>query len=654
METINQEENQNTQIEEEKRARRSSVSSNSSASDDSSDRSSDKDQKENAPPKRGPSSSKSAHKNSKSKSASKEKQRSLSRSASPDGSDSNRRERAKKYRNDEKFESKSHQQYRGGYQKPRDRDSRSRSRSPSDRRFGHDKKKTIIFKPTLEGHLYSFRQFMEAQKFEIDPSKAEKIYQKYKAEYEDKQNQIFFAEHRNDEWFREKYDPILSEKLKEEMRAESRVNAETFFRELKDNAFDAINFNYEDYEHKAAANEETSKSNTEQIEEEKENPRSFSNFTEVRLDASLDITGAPFFGFDPNSQTLFVKSIPKMISRWDLTEAFEKLTGFVSLSLSEPFKSQEFIRYGWILFDTEANCNKAFEYLKTLNIKGYAFNVVKSRSQTKSVKICENVDKERILVDLDLSKQLVEALDEEKDIRGNPILKNANTDDPAKQLDLQILYLRKVHAYCFYCATEYNDERMLTAKCGPAHLRRNKLNKEEPTPDLPDWHRRIADLVTSRIQESSRKPKRTLEDIQKAAEDEFDAELRAKCEKVSIKHGNWPCKYCHKIFKEDHFVIKHIKTKHQEKYDKIRETKMFENYKNDKHKITVSASSYQSGRNYNRSQNQQGGYRKHNDNRRGGYHGGPRPNRNFEYRDLDDPKVTQIKQNRAVVDYGDL
>jgi len=39
---------------------------------------------------------------------------------------------------------------------------------------------------------------MEAQKFEIDPSKAEKIYQKYKAEYEDKQNQIFFAEHRVD------------------------------------------------------------------------------------------------------------------------------------------------------------------------------------------------------------------------------------------------------------------------------------------------------------------------------------------------------------------------------------------------------------------------------------------------------------------------
>jgi len=42
----------------------------------------------------------------------------------------------------------------------------------------------------------TFRQFMEAQRYEIDPSKAEKVYQRYKADYEEKQNQIFFQEHR--------------------------------------------------------------------------------------------------------------------------------------------------------------------------------------------------------------------------------------------------------------------------------------------------------------------------------------------------------------------------------------------------------------------------------------------------------------------------
>lgn len=41
----------------------------------------------------------------------------------------------------------------------------------------------------------------------------------------------------------------------------------------------------------------------------------------------------------------------------------------------------------------------------------------------------------------------------------------------SQQLDLLLLYLRRVHAYCFYCGEEYDDERMLAAKCGPQHIR---------------------------------------------------------------------------------------------------------------------------------------------------------------------------------------
>jgi len=37
-----------------------------------------------------------------------------------------------------------------------------------------------------------------------------------------------------------------------------------------------------------------------------------------------------------------------------------------------------------------------------------------------------------------------------------------------------------VHAYCFYCGEEYDDERMLAAKCGPQHIRNaQKLTKDE-------------------------------------------------------------------------------------------------------------------------------------------------------------------------------
>jgi len=152
-----------------------------------------------------------------------------------------------------------------------------------------------------------------------------------------------------------------------------------------------LNLNYEDYNQKGSI-QERAQSKSETIEEEGEaQSKSVENFTEVEFDSKTDITGPPFFGFDPNSQTLFIKAIPKFISRWDLTDAFKKLQGFLSLSLSEPLKSQEFIRFGWILFDTEENCNQAYELLKTLNIKNYAFNIVKSKSQRKPIKVYYNI-----------------------------------------------------------------------------------------------------------------------------------------------------------------------------------------------------------------------------------------------------------------------
>ena len=46
-----------------------------------------------------------------------------------------------------------------------------------------------------------------------------------------------------------------------------------------------------------------------------------------------------------------------------------------------------------------------------------------------------------------------------------------NDIDKEYQLDLQLLYLRKVHAFCYYCLEEYDDERMLAAKCASAHIR---------------------------------------------------------------------------------------------------------------------------------------------------------------------------------------
>lgn len=81
------------------------------------------------------------------------------------------------------------------------------------------------------------------------------------------------------------------------------------------------------------------------------------------------------------------------------------------------------------------------------------------------------MDKERIKNDIELCKELIVILDREKKIEDNKLLNNLIDKSMLYQLDITNLYLRKVHSYCFYCAGEYYDERMLSAKCGPIHMR---------------------------------------------------------------------------------------------------------------------------------------------------------------------------------------
>jgi len=253
-----------------------------------------------------------------------------------------------------------------------------------------------------------------------------------------------------------------------------------------------------------------------------------------------------------------------------------------------------------------------------------------------------------------------------KKVANNGIFKNTEQRDLSKQLDLQLLYLRKVHSYCFYCAAEYHDERMLAAKCGPIHLRGKKIDKEVDMPDLPDWHKRIYEIIKTRIEESKKKPQTSLEEIEKTIETYVDSKLKKKCEELVEKSGSWPCKYCNKAFKDDHFVIRHIKAKHEDKYLKIKkksiEPEMYENYCQDKSKITPNIQMHtQGGRHHNNYKYNNNFH--HNKNNRRPYHNNherntqnpkfqPRPHQ--EYKDLDDPKVSQVKTFRTIVDYNDL
>ena len=63
------------------------------------------------------------------------------------------------------------------------------------------------------------------------------------------------------------------------------------------------------------------------------------NYEEFIKKESNEISSSPLFGFDANSMTLYLKSIPSNISRWDILNRIRDTEGFVALSLSEPLKT---------------------------------------------------------------------------------------------------------------------------------------------------------------------------------------------------------------------------------------------------------------------------------------------------------------------------
>jgi len=86
--------------------------------------------------------------------------------------------------------------------------------------------------------------------------------------------------------------------------------------------------------------EERKPLNTEEKQSIFQGVSSYAN--ELFLVHGTNIINAPYFGFDPNKTSLFIRQIPTNISREDLIGIFTKIDGFVYLSLSEPRRNNDF------------------------------------------------------------------------------------------------------------------------------------------------------------------------------------------------------------------------------------------------------------------------------------------------------------------------
>jgi hypothetical protein len=189
-------------------------------------------------------------------------------------------------------------------------------------------------------------------------------------------------------------------------------------------------------------------------------------------------------------------------------------------------------------------------------------------------------------------------------------------EEKIKILNLNILYLRKIHGFCYYCLKGFKDERNLTKKCDFLHLRHyvklgkrndaqniniNDLNiTEEQLNNAIEFDKLFTKNLNELLADQEKinlvillRPKYLLDDgfaVDKLEEAKSEF-IKKNSEQLDVE--KFECKICEKKFLAYNYIENHMKNKHSDKMreyanNSIIEVLMRENFNEDKEKFNKS------------------------------------------------------------------
>lgn len=329
--------------------------------------------------------------------------------------------------------------------------------------------------PIFEGPLVSYEVFTELQSKQHSNQEMEEEYSKYKNAYEQSKSEYYFKEHENEEWFKEKYDPIYINERKNQVKTQTQNKASLFFQNFQNCIYDNIKLTFDDniYNKIKISSGEMEKEITDEVIIESNtkdnkfflklllNNNYIKNYTEnaiieknfnskktaefytkttpkeeiFNLDPEIIkeiIFNDKFFSIDPDNNTIFLHQIPKFISSKQIFSVVSEMTGFLSMYLSEPVRSQNNIRYCWINFENNSNVISAIEKLSKEKIAIDSAHITSSKHyrmeyfslhpvlseplKTRKINITPPIDANRLSEDIIITKKLIEKYDQARGI----------------------------------------------------------------------------------------------------------------------------------------------------------------------------------------------------------------------------------------------
>ena len=520
--------------------------------------------------------------------------------------------------------------------------------------YSYDEKK--YFQPSLDIPLITFDLYCDlyTEKFG-DKKKDElnKMYEEYKSNHELKNNEQFFNHHKNDEWFLEQYNPDKYTEFNQKERSEMcQRKAKIFFEEYKienmlnkkeiidikqddnDNNKQKLKYIFdlkEEHEYNKNIKILYTKVNTSENKiEEKERDLNNIPLNKDIIQKELEEDGKPYYFYNPDYLSLYnITSLTKNIDIIPIINLFKKYPGFVSLSLTEPERINGYKRNFWVTYDNKNNYQNVLNSLKEYEKGDFTIKLIKSETTQnihyKKIKITPPLFEERLNEDIIGSNKIITILDNYREIQNNPLIEKLNIkeiselkeEEKINILNLNILYLRKIHGYCYYCLRGFKDERNLTKKCDYLHLRhyiklgkrdelenilkKNEINiSEEELKNAIEFDKFFNNKLNELINDKEKincyillRPKYLMNDEIAFNKIEEEKKEFIKKNNEQLEEEKFECKICLKRFIAFNFIENHMKNKHSDKMNyyannNTNEYLMKENFKADKEKFSKS------------------------------------------------------------------
>lgn len=422
------------------------------------------------------------------------------------------------------------------------------------------------FQPTM----LTFKAFLQTQDDSITDEESLEKYGEYKLEFQRQQLNEFFVTHKVEEWFRERYHPLVKSVREAEMnnRLRARLAAFTFLLR-EDGPFCEL---------------EMEEKNAETLVELLDTCVATleGGHTESGKGEDSSIHWADHY----KTTSVFLSCLHPSITRAELESTANKFPGFLRLALSEPDPAKQFTRKCWISFQRTAKIREICFSLNSMKIREHELKPVVNKDLSKRVRSSDwaNTVPRVLETSVEFCKELIEVLDRQAGL-ASEILLDVHLE-PHRVLDRLVLYLRIVHSIDWYSQghslIQHITEDEMPNRMGLIHVRPSG-EKEVEEEDVEKHLARLKDRTAAFLKERGQVDSEAAAKLGlKVEADEVEKFMSASMQE--LEKDKWICTLSKKKFKAPEYVRKHIINKFGEKIDEVKtDVEFFNNYiKDDK------------------------------------------------------------------------